>query len=81
MEKERVEREEMMAEESFECPVGQLFGCLKRSFGPKSEFRRHLYRSKIEFLKALRSLIDERIEDLEKRAEGSPKKAIKVAIE
>lgn len=81
MEKEKTEREETIVEEKFECPIGQLFGCLKKSFGPKGEFRRHLYRSKIEFLKAIRSLIDERIEDLEKRAEGSPKKAIKVAIE
>ncbi len=63
------------------CPICKLFGCLNKGLGPKSEFRRHLYRSKIEFLRAIGSLIEERIQDLEKRMEGQPKKAIKLTVD
>jgi len=80
MEKERLEQDNM-EKEQFECPVGQFFGCLRKGLGPKSQFRRHLYKSKVEFLKAIRSLIDERIEELEKRAEAPQKKAVKVEVE
>lgn len=81
MEEERIEKGEATKSEGFECPVGQFFDCLRKGIGPKSEFRRHLSRSKIEFLKAIRSLIDERIEELERKANSPQKKAIKVAVE
>jgi len=75
LEHEKAERDQ------FECPIGHFFGCLKKGLGPRSQFRKHLYRSQVEFLRAIRSLIDERIEDLEKRAEAPQKKAIKVEVE
>jgi hypothetical protein len=48
------------------CPVGRFFLRLERTSGRKSKFAEHLSRSHVEFLKALKSLIDEKIEDLEK---------------
>jgi len=58
--------------EQFLCPVGRFFSKLERASGGKSGFAQHLSRSRAEFLKAVRSLIDEKIEDLEK--EESPRK-------
>jgi len=48
------------------CPVGRFFLDLERVSGRKSKFFRHMNQSRIEFLKAIRSLVDERIERLEK---------------
>ena len=62
-----ISREEKIEEESYLCPVGRFFTDLERKVrGRKSKFREHLTRSRIEFLKAIRSLVDERIEELEK---------------
>lgn len=59
-------------EEKVFCPVGEFFLDLEKAFGKKSIFFKHMTQSKIEFLKAIRSLVDERIESLEKK---SPTKA------
>ena len=53
------------------CPVGRFFMDLERAVGKTSKFTKHLNRSQIEFLKAIRSLVDEKIETLEKK--DSPK--------
>ena len=58
-------------EKNIVCPVGIFFADLEKTFGKKSPFYKHMTRSKIEFLKGLKSLLDERIERLEKK--GSPK--------
>jgi hypothetical protein len=78
MEEELKERRE---ERVCDCPMCQLIAGLKKGMGKKSQFRRHLYRSKVEFLKAIRALIDERIEELEGKAEERPRQAVKVAVE
>lgn len=54
------------------CPVGKFFMDLENSFGKKSDFFKHMTQSRIEFLKAMRALLDERIDNLEK--EKSPRK-------
>ena len=54
------------------CPVGKFFMDLENVFGKKSDFFKHMTRSRIEFLKAMRVLVDERIDALEK--EKAPKK-------
>jgi hypothetical protein len=54
------------------CPVGKFFMDLGDVFGKQSDFFKHMTQSRIEFLKAVRSLLDERIETLEK--ERAPKK-------
>jgi hypothetical protein len=55
---------------------------LDKTFGRKSPFYEHMTRAKIEFLKGVKSLLDERIEYLEKK--GSKKagaKLTKVKVE
>jgi hypothetical protein len=69
-------------EYEFECPVGRFFTDLDRAFGKKSEFSKHMTHSRIEFLKGIRSLVDERIENLEKmRSKKGKKKMTKIKVE
>jgi hypothetical protein len=69
-------------EEMVICPVGRFFMDLEKASAKKSKFFEHLDRSRVEFLKALRSLLDESIEHLEKRERsGRGKKATKIDIE
>ena len=73
---------EQNKEEVFLCPVGRFFSDLERLSPDKSKFFKHLNQSRVEFLKAVRSLIDERIENLEqKQGEKGGKKATKIKVE
>lgn len=56
------------------CPVGKFFMDLENVFGKKSDFFKHMTQSRIEFLKAMRSLLDERIDTLEKAETPKKKK-------
>jgi len=56
------------------CPVGKFFMDLEDAFGKKSDFFKHVTRARIEFLKAMRSLLDERINTLEKKGNPAAKK-------
>jgi len=56
------------------CPVGRFFLDLENVLGKKSDFFKHMTRSRIEFLKAMRFLLDERIDTLEKKANPTAKK-------
>jgi hypothetical protein len=68
-------------EEMVICPVGRFFMDLEKA-SKKSRFFEHLDRSRVEFLKALRSLLDESIERMEKRGRsGREKKATKIEVE
>ena len=70
------------AHEMVVCPVGKFFMDLERVSGKRSKFFHHLYQSRVEFLKAVRSLIDEKIEDLEEKSERKEKKkARKIEVE
>jgi hypothetical protein len=69
-------------EEMAICPVGRFFTDLEKASAKKSKFFEHLDRSRVEFLKALRSLLDESIEHLEKREpSGRKKRATKIEVE
>jgi hypothetical protein len=69
-------------EEMVVCPVGRFFMDLQRGSRRKSKFLEHLDLSRIEFLKAIRSLLDERIESIEEKKMSRPeKKATKIKIE
>ena len=69
-------------EHVFECPVGKFFADLDKIFGKKSEFTKHLAQSRIEFLKGIRCLVDERIENLEKEhSTRRQKKKTKIKVE
>jgi hypothetical protein len=79
-------KEKIMAkkkeEEMVMCPVGKFFLDLQKFSLPKSRFFEHLDLSRIEFLKAIRALVDERIEGLEeKKRSKQGKKATKINIE
>ncbi|MBC8418200.1 MAG: hypothetical protein H8E10_06350 [Desulfobacterales bacterium] len=68
--------------ERISCPVGRFFSELEKVSRKKSGFLEHLTRSRVEFLKAVKSLIDDKIEALEKK--GIPrggKKATKIKVE
>ncbi|MCJ7595274.1 MAG: hypothetical protein MUO52_10950 [Desulfobacterales bacterium] len=66
----------------FVCPVGKFFSDLEKASRRKSKFFEHMNLSKVEFLKAIRSLVDERIEDLEKKGSSKgEKRATKIKVE
>ena len=68
--------------EIFLCPVGRFFSDLEKASWEKSTFFKHLNQSRIEFLKAIRSLMDERIENLEKKESPKAKKKMtKISVE
>lgn len=80
--KEKNTKENPKDEHLLSCPVATLFTELQELLGAKSSFFKHMNQSRIEFLKALRSLLDERIESLEKRASGRPpRKKTKIRVE
>jgi hypothetical protein len=56
------------------CPVGKFFMDIENVFGKKSDFSKYMTRSRIEFLKAMRALLDEHIDDLEKKKTPKKKK-------
>ena len=69
-------------EEVCHCPVGTFFKDVERIIGKKSNFVKHMTQSRIEVLKAIRSLVDERIEGLDKkRAKTGPKKMKNIKVE
>ena len=64
------------------CPVGSLFQDLETAFGKKSPFFEHMTQSKLEFMRGIRSVLDARIESLEKKRSGNPdKKMTKIKVE
>ena len=68
-------------EEIIYCPVARFFSDLEKIYERKSTFFEHLNSSRIEFLKALRSLFDERIDSLEKMGAKRSKKMPKIEVE
>jgi hypothetical protein len=69
-------------EKRFVCPVGRFFMSFEGKGAKKSPFFEHISKSGLEFLKAVRSLVDERIESLE-RKEGKEgcRTATKIEVE
>ena len=69
-------------EQTVVCPVGKLFMDLEDAMGKKSKFFEHMTRSRVEFLKGIRSLLDERIDHYEKKgSKKSAKKMTKIKVE
>jgi len=74
--------EKKSKEEMVVCPVGKFFMDLEKTLGKRSEFFEHMSRSRIEFLKGIRSLLDERIDFLEKKRSGKvDKRMTKIKVE
>ena len=68
-------------QETMSCPVARIFSELEKTYGRKSTFFNHLHQSQIEFLKAIRSLVDDHIDELEKKSEKGKKKTTKIKVE
>jgi hypothetical protein len=59
-----------------------FFPDVEKTFGRKSKFIDHMTQSRIEVLKAVRSLVDERIEDLDrKKSKRGKKRVTKVKVD
>ncbi|WDN87502.1 hypothetical protein BuS5_00470 [Desulfosarcina sp. BuS5] len=56
------------------CPIGKFYFDFGKAFGKKSKFYEHMTRSRVEFFKGIRSLVDAKIEVLEKKASAGDKK-------
>ena len=68
-------------EERVACPVGKFFMDLQKLSRTRFKFFEHMDLSRIEFLKAIRSLVDERIEGLEeKKRSKQGKKATRIKV-
>ncbi len=65
------------------CPMCQMMQALGSVKGPAGPFWDHLINARIEVLRAVRSLIDERIDHLEKKKaeKGGEKKATPIKVE
>jgi len=65
------------------CPVGKFFMDLEDVMGKKSKFFEHMTRSRVEFLKGIRSLLDEGIDYYEKKGskKSGNKKMTKIKVE
>jgi hypothetical protein len=75
-------KKENTKDEVFSCPVGRLFSDFEKAMGKNSDFLDHFMKSHVEFLKAVRSLLDNRIERMdEKRPGKKEKKATKIKVE
>ena len=73
---------EKRKEEMVVCPVGRFFMDLEDMGRGRSKFFDHLDRSRIEFLKAIKSVVDGRIESIEKKSrKRGRKRATKIEVE
>ncbi len=64
------------------CPVGRFFSDIEKASGKGSDFFEHMKKSRLEFLKGIRSLVDDRIAQIEKKGKaGHKKKATRVSVE
>ena len=69
-------------EQSADCPIGRFFVDLEACMGKKSKFFEHMTRSKVEFLKGIRSLLDERINQYENQGnKKTGKKMTKIKVD
>jgi hypothetical protein len=82
-EKKREQESRKKRQQTFTgCPVGSFFEDLEQAFGKKSRFFEHMTQSKLEFMKGIRSLLDARIDNLEKRRSGGAEgKMTKIKVE
>jgi len=70
------------ANQAQECPIAKILSHVKEICGLESNFRRHMVQARIEFLKGIRSLVDNRIEVLEKELQEPKKReATKIEVE
>ncbi len=82
MEKKKPKEEEGIDTEEAFRSLGRFLSWIEGKISPSSEFLEHMAKSRIECLKGIRSLIDKRIDNLEKkRPKKGDKKATKIKVE
>jgi hypothetical protein len=60
------------------CKASEAMGRIFGAFGPSSDAREHFRQSRVEFLKGIRKVIDERIE---KASAGPQQKGSRIVVE
>jgi hypothetical protein len=81
MAKKPREEEGINTEEAFRS-LGRFFSWMEEKITFGTEFREHMAKSRVEFLKGIRSMVDKKIDDLEKReGKKESKKATKINVE
>jgi hypothetical protein len=79
--KAKRDKETIGVEEALEA-LGRVFSWFEKKAGPGSEFMDHMRRSKIEFLRGIKTLVDSKIEEMEKKqSPKGRKRATKVNVE
>lgn len=74
---EQQETQQSGAEHAHErCVCNEVIGHIQEALGVSPQVRQHLANSRIEILKAIRTVIDERIERLSKPAQRGAKIAV-----
>ena len=58
------------------CPCREVVNTVKELFGISPEVRQHLVNSRVEFLKAIREALNQRIERLSSQAQTGTKVAV-----
>ena len=82
MEKEKRKKEEGIGTEEAFRSLGRFLSWVEARVSPGTEFREHMAKSKMEFLKGIRSLIDKRIDEFEKRhTRKTGKRATRVKVD
>ena len=71
---------EKFEKEAFICPMGRFLSNVDKVFDTKSAFFQHMKKSQIEFLRAIKSLVDGSIDTLEKKGSGN-EKMTKIKVE
>ena len=56
------------------CPAARFFRDIEKALGEKTKFDDHMTQSKIEILKGIRSLLDEKIEQMNQKDCAKDKK-------
>lgn len=69
-------------EKAFVCPVGRFFKSFEGTGGKRSPALDHISKSGLEFLRAVRCLVDDQIDRLEKREKPTTgERATKIDVE
>ncbi len=68
-------------QEAFVCPVCLILGSLRNMTEKKSAFFQHMQNARIEFLEAIKALIDERIEAVKKGTGARKSRLTKIKVE
>ncbi len=62
--------------EKISCPIGKFISAFGKQIGINSEFHTHMKQSRIEFLKAIRTMIDKRIDIIHQEKNCADKKKV-----